>query len=57
MLLFKDMDLFPGGETLGEVPAFNSEADTMKDGNVGILQVLRYDRTPIHFPGHVTPST
>ena len=38
MLLFKDMDLFPGGETLGEVPAFNSEADTMKDGNVGILQ-------------------
>ena len=38
MLLFVGMDLFPGGEAFGEVPAFDSESNTVKDGNVGIFQ-------------------
>ena len=39
MLLLKSLDLFPGGEAFREGPAIDSKADTMKDGDAGILQV------------------
>ena len=42
MLSFINTNLCPGGESIREGPAVNSEANAMEDGNPGVL------RTPEH---------